>query len=194
MRKFLKFLHSIGAIGLMGAAACLLVLLSWTPPPNSLAEYALIRGAMGTIATWVFFPSLALTLIAGLLAMAFNRAFHNAGWAWLKAATGILVFEAGFVGVIGPMQQQAAQSARALAGQIDATALSASASSEQGTLWVLLAVATANVVLGIWRPRLTRRSKTAWATRRDYGNRPSSDLVTESAPPPAPAVGGSAAR
>ncbi len=93
------------------------MLLSWVPPPASLSEYALLRGAMGTIATWVFFPSLAVTLIAGLLAIAFHRGFHNAGWAWLKAATGILIFEGGFVGVIGPMQREAERSAKALAGQ-----------------------------------------------------------------------------
>ena len=55
------------AIGLMGAMACLIVLLGWAPPPASLAEYALFRGAMGAIATWIFFPSLGLMLIAGLL-------------------------------------------------------------------------------------------------------------------------------
>jgi hypothetical protein len=40
-------------------------------------------------------PSLALTLIAGLLAIAVNRAFHNAGWAWAKLATGIKVWGGG---------------------------------------------------------------------------------------------------
>jgi len=155
LRRFLKFLHTIGAIGLMGAMASLLVLLSYVPPPASLAEYALIRGAMGAIATWIFFPSLALTLIAGLLAIAFNRAFHNAGWALLKLASGILVFEAGFVGVLGPMQNEAERSTGALAGQIDPAALGGSLAAERNTLWVLLAVAAANVVLGIWRPRLT---------------------------------------
>lgn len=29
-----------------------------------------------------------LTLIAGLLAIAVNRAYHNAGWAWVKLAAG----------------------------------------------------------------------------------------------------------
>ena len=53
---FWKFLHTMGAIGLMGAMASLLVLLSATPAPSSLAAYALMRGAMGAIATWVFFP------------------------------------------------------------------------------------------------------------------------------------------
>ena len=75
----------------MGAIAALLVLMSFSPPPTSLAGYALMRGAMAEIATWIFFPSFVLTLIAGLLAIAVNRPYHNAGWAWVKLATGILV-------------------------------------------------------------------------------------------------------
>jgi hypothetical protein len=156
MRRLLKFLHTVGAIGLMGSMASLLVLMHVAPPPSSLAGYALIRGAMGAIATWIFFPSLALTLIAGLLAIAANRVYQNAGWAWVKAATGILVFEGGFVYVLGPLQAEAQRSANALAGRLDPTTLTGSYGAERGTLWLLLAVATANVVLGIWRPRLTR--------------------------------------
>jgi hypothetical protein len=156
VRRLLKFLHTMGSIGLMGAMASLLVLLALTPSPTELPAYAQMRGAMGAIATWIFFPSLGLTLVGGLLAMAVNRGTHNAGWAWLKLATGILVFEAGFVGVLGPMQQEAESSARALAGLVDPATLAASLGPERGTLWVLLAVATLNVVLGIWRPRFTR--------------------------------------
>jgi hypothetical protein len=136
--------------------ACLLVMLGMTPPPSSLSQYALMRAAMGSVATWVFLPSLALTLVAGLLSIAVNRAFHNAGWAWMKLATGILVFEWGFAAIQGPMQQEAELSARLLADGSDTAALAASLGAEQNSLWVLLAVATANVVLGIWRPRLTR--------------------------------------
>ena len=156
MRRFLKFLHTIGAIGLMGAMACFLVLFSMMPAPTALAEYALMRGAMGAVATWIFLPSLALTLVAGLLAIGVNRAYHNAGWAWVKLATGILIFEGGFVGVQGPMQEEAERSAAALAGQIDPATLATSLPAERNTLWVLLAVATANVILGVWRPKLTR--------------------------------------
>jgi hypothetical protein len=156
MRRLLKFLHTVGAIGLMGSMASLLVLMHVAPPPSSLSGYALIRGAMGEIATWIFFPSLALTLIAGLLAIAANRVYQNAGWAWVKAATGILVFEGGFVYVLGPLQAEAERSASALAGRLDPTTLTGTYGAERGTLWLLLAVATANVVLGIWRPRLTR--------------------------------------
>lgn len=157
MRRVLKFLHTMGAVGLMGSMASLVVLIGFVPPPTALAQYALLRGAMGAVSSWIFLPSLALTLVAGLLAVAANRAYHNAAWAWVKLATGILVFEGGFVAVQGPMQEEAARSARALAGQIDPATLGGSLGAERATLWVLLAVATANVMLGIWRPSLGQR-------------------------------------
>jgi hypothetical protein len=146
----------MGAIGLMGAMACLLVLLDFLPTPSSLSEYALMRAAMGGIATWIFLPSLGLTLIAGLLAIAVNRGYHNAGWAWAKLASGVLVFEWGFAAVQGPMQQEAELSARALAHEVDPVVLGATLDPEWKSLWVMLAIASANVILGIWRPRLTR--------------------------------------
>ncbi len=157
MRRLLKFLHTMGAIGLLGAMVALLVMLNHTPPPSALPEYAAMRGAMGAVATWIFFPSLGLTLLAGILSIAVVRAFHSAGWVWLKAATGILVFESGFVGVLGPMQQEASQSAGALIGKVDPATLTGALTAERNTLWVLAIIATLNVVLGIWRPRLMRR-------------------------------------
>jgi hypothetical protein len=157
MRRLMKFLHTMGAIGLMGAMASLIVLLGLSPPPSALAGYALIRGAMAAVSTWIFLPSLALMLVAGLLAIALNRAFQQAGWAWVKLATGILMFEYGFVGVQGPMQREAERSAEALAGRLDPATLAMSLGAERGTLWVLLAISTANVVLGIWRPRILIR-------------------------------------
>jgi hypothetical protein len=39
----------------------------------------LLSAYAAAVATWVLVPSLAMTLIAGLLAIAANRAFHNAG-------------------------------------------------------------------------------------------------------------------
>lgn len=159
LRRLMKFLHTMGAIGVMGAMACLLVLLAFAPQPSSVEQYALMRGAMAGIAKWVFLPSMALTLVAGLLAIAINKAFHNAGWAWAKLLSGVLVFEWGFVGVQGPMEMEAKASANTLAGQVagqtDIASLAASLSAEQNSLWILLGVATFNVVFGIWRPRLT---------------------------------------
>jgi hypothetical protein len=156
LRRLLKFLHTIGAVGLMGGMAALLVLLNFLPPSTSLAEYAAVRGAMANIATWIFFPSLGLTLISGLVAIAYSKGYHNAGWAWAKALSGILLFESGFVGVLGPMQREAERSAAALDGKVDLTTLATSLSAERNTLWILLAVAAFNIAFGIWRPRLTR--------------------------------------
>ena len=153
MRRALKFLHTLGALGLMGAASSLLVLLSFAPPA-SFADHPLMHEAMAKIAAWIFLPALALTLVAGLLAIAANPAFHNAGWVWAKAATGILIF-AGGLHALAPIQEEAGRSADArAAGMNPATG---SAGSEQGALWVLLAVATANVALGVWRPRFVAR-------------------------------------
>jgi hypothetical protein len=154
MRRLMKFLHTMGAIGLMGAMACFLVLLAVAPQPTTApTDYALVRGAMDSIARWIFLPSLALTLIAGLIAFALTRAFHNAGWALLKLATGIIIFEWGFVAVQGPMQNEAALAAKAAAGATDSAKLGLNLQAEWWSLWILMAVATANVALGVWRPR-----------------------------------------
>jgi hypothetical protein len=169
LRRFLKFAHTLGAIGMMGALACLLALLWFAPPQASLEGYAAARAGIGAVAKWVFMPSLGLTLIAGLLAIAASPAFHNAGWAWLKAATGILLFESGFVGVLGPMEREAARSAKVFAGE-NVTSLAPIFSSERNVLIVLFLLSLANVVLGVWRPRLVRQAKAA-AERERLGNR-----------------------
>ena len=155
MRRLIKFLHTMGAIGFMGSLAALLILAKLAPPPESLSGYALVRSAMAEIGAWVVMPSLVLTLTSGLLAIAVTSAFHEAGWAWIKAATGILIL-AGGLHALAPIQDEARLSAEALSGAPDPAALTGIAPGEISTLWVLLAVATANVVLGIWRPRLMR--------------------------------------
>lgn len=163
-RLVLKFLHTMGAVGLMGSLACLLVLIALQPPAASLAEYAQARAFMGAISGWIFMPSLGLTLVAGLLSIAVYRPFHNAGWAWAKLATGILMFEGGLVSVQGPIAEEAERSARLLAAKAATTAPAASdaiaslPASEANIMWALLVVSTANVVLGVWRPRFTRSS------------------------------------
>ena len=159
MRQLLKFLHTMGAIGLMGAMASLIALAHTAPPPTDLAAYAAVRSAMGAIATWIFFPSLGFTLIAGLIALAASTVYQNAGWAWAKAVSGVLIFESGLIGILGPMQREAERAAQVLASNGDAATVAVSPGGETGPLWVLLAVATANVVLGIWRPSLVWKVK-----------------------------------
>jgi len=155
-RLLMKFLHSMGAIGMMGAIAALLVLIRLVPKPLSLPEHASAYRAMADIANYILYPSMVVTVIAGLLAIAINRGFHNAGWAWVKMASGILVFEGSLVSIIGPIGAEARRSSEALLGQIDPATLVSIESSLGASLWVMLGVSTANVVFGIWRPRLTR--------------------------------------
>jgi hypothetical protein len=154
LRRMLKLLHTLGAIGLMGAMACLLVLLAFAPGPSELSQYAAVRAAMGGITKWVFMPALMATLIAGLLSIAFVTAYQSAGWAWAKLVSGILIFEWGFVAIQGSMQQEAELAARALTNAAEAAQLGATLAAERNSLWILLAVSLANVVLGIWRPKL----------------------------------------
>jgi hypothetical protein len=129
----------------MGASASLIVLMSFASSSTSLTGYALMYGAMAEVTTWIFYPSLLLTLVAGLLAIAVNPAYH-------------LIFEGGLVYVHGPIREEAKRSACALAGHLDPAAITGSYGAERSTLWFLLAVSLANVVLGIWRPRFTRKS------------------------------------
>ena len=85
----------------------------------------------------------------------------------------VLIFE-GFLRVQGAMQTEAQNSAAAVAGQIDPATLGQSAGAERWTLVLVLAVAMANVALGIWRPRLSSPPKPAGAkptTSKQIGNK-----------------------
>jgi hypothetical protein len=123
---------------------------------------------MAEIATWIFFPSFALTLIAGMLAIAVNPAYHNAGWAWVKLATGILVLS-GNLQALGPIQVEAKRSAGVLARQLDPESITGSGGEEIGTLWVLLAV----------QPRMSCLACGGRASRRfaDIETKPESGLI-----------------
>lgn len=157
MRHVLKFLHTMGAIGLIGSMAAFLVLLSFLPDPGATAEYARMRAAMRAIADWIFLPSLVLTLVAGLIAIGNSRAYQDAGWAWVKLASGLVVFEGSLTAIHGPMRREAELSAQALTDGAALVQLGASSGSEWLALWIMLAIAIANVGLGVWRPRFRRR-------------------------------------
>lgn len=137
--------------------ASLLVLVALAPSTTSSAEYASLRSAMSSIGSWVFFPSLGVTLISGLVAIAYSSTYHSAGWARAKAVSGILLFESGFVGVLGPIQQETERTAATLSAGAGSTILAPSLAAERNTLLILLAVSAFNVAFGIWRPRLTKK-------------------------------------
>ncbi|PZO52734.1 MAG: hypothetical protein DCF16_08620 [Alphaproteobacteria bacterium] len=152
MRRLLKFLHSVAAAGLMGGAAAMAIVLMFAPASIGDASYSAIVLGMSKLAAWVIGPSMALTVITGLLSMAVHPPFQDAGWVWVKAATGILVLQAG-LHIIGPLQEEAARAARGLAIAADAAETARLFEAEINTAWVLLGVSVANIALGVWRPR-----------------------------------------
>ena len=89
-----------------------------------------------------------------MMAIAVNRAFHDAGWAWVKLATGILVF-AGSFQVLARYRTKPRKAWVRLRASWTKTR-SQRRSESKARCGFFLAVSTANVVLGVWRPRLTR--------------------------------------
>jgi uncharacterized membrane protein len=159
VKKPLKFLHTLGAIGMIGALAAHIILLTIIPEPESLAEYAALRQGIGAIAKWLLLPSLGVVLVSGLLAMAFGANYYNAGWAWLKLGLGVVVFEGTLLTVQGPAMRAAEASVSALDGTLDPREIETMMRGEWGSLWVILAIAVLNVLLAIWRPRFTRDTR-----------------------------------
>jgi hypothetical protein len=155
--RWLKALHELGAIGVMGAlGACLVLLIS--APQDSLEGYAAIRRGMDAIARWMLVPSLAIVLVSGLLSIAANRVYMDAGWAWIKALLGLAMFEGTLLNIQGTGRKVMELSQAALAsGQTDAEALAPLLRTEWLGLWTMFALSFVNVVLAVWRPRLRRR-------------------------------------
>lgn len=149
MRLGAKALHDIASIGFGGAlAACLVINL--VANRSSPVEFAAARNAFAAIAQYLLVPSMAVVVVSGLVALAATRAYLDAGWAWLKALLGLSVFEATLV-IVGSSSKQA----ELVAAATDPTLLDALLRSERNTLWLLIVLSTANVVLAVWRPRLT---------------------------------------
>lgn len=156
MRKVLKILHTLAAGGLIGGLGGYMLLLAMAPQETP-AAYADLRQSIAALSNYLLLPSLAVGLVSGLLSMAQHRPFIDKGWAWLKAVMGILMFK-GVLTVIGAHADQAAGVSRRIAdGEPVAEVLDAAIAYEWHTLWVVMALSVANVVLGIWRPRLSRR-------------------------------------
>ena len=156
-RQWVKILHSLSATGLLGALAAYLVLLSTAPPPESLAEYAVIREGIAAIAKFLLLPSLAIVLISGLLAMAVHTPFLERKWVWIKAVLGIAMFEGTLGGVQAPAQEAAKIVAKAATEPLNEVALNDLMRHEWGALLVIIVLSVANVVLAIWRPALRAR-------------------------------------
>lgn len=158
MRKVLKFMHWAGAIAVLGGMVVIMLLVETAPNPvDDLAGYAAVRASLATLANWVIVPGLGVALFSGLMAMAIHPPFHNAGWALVKALSGLVLFESSLATIVAPADKAAVVTAQALAGDIDQVEMMAGINDIWGAWWVLLAIAVLNVVLGVWRPRFRRR-------------------------------------
>jgi hypothetical protein len=155
IRKLLKFLHEVGAMGVMGAFAVCIVLLI-NAPSDSLIAYAAVMRQIALINRFILVPSLAAVLISGLLAIAATESYKNAAWAWIKALLGLSTFEGTLLTVGASARRAADLSSLALTGQGDAVELAQVIHTEWGGLWVLSALVVINIVLAVWRPRIYR--------------------------------------
>jgi hypothetical protein len=148
LRLGAKAMHEIASIGFGGGlAACLVINL--VANRASPVEFAVARHVFAAIAQYVLVPSMAIVVASGLIALAATRGYQDAGWAWLKALLGLSVFEATLL-IVGSSRKQAELTAAAS----DPSLLDALLRSERNTLWLLIALSVANVVLAVWRPRL----------------------------------------
>lgn len=149
LRLGAKTVHDVASIAFGGAlAACLVINL--TANLAAPGEFLAARQVFASIAKYILVPSMAVVVLSGLLALAATRGYRDAGWAWLKALLGLSVFQATLL-VVGSADKQAAMTAAAA----DPSALQALLRSERITLWLLLALSVLNVVLAVWRPRMT---------------------------------------
>lgn len=156
MRRTMKILHSLASCGLIGGLAVYMLLLAVAPQETPTA-YAELRDSIAAISNYVLLPSLAIALITGLLAMVVHKPFMDKRWAWLKAAMGLLMFK-GVLTVVGAKADHAAVVARKIAnGELPADVLDAALVQEWYTLGAVMALSIANVVLGVWRPKLKKR-------------------------------------
>jgi hypothetical protein len=156
LKKFLKILHEIGAVGVMGSFAACLVLVV-TAPTHSLIALAAVRQSVADVSKWLLMPSLVLVLVSGLLAIAATSSYHNAGWAWLKGLLGLGLFEGGLLAVSDGARRASELATLAASGQGDPAQAAQVVHSEWVGLAVMLTLSLANIVLAVWRPRLGRR-------------------------------------
>jgi hypothetical protein len=143
-----KAVHEIASIGFGGGLASCLV-INHVADRASPAQFAAARHAFSAISQYLLFPSMAVVVMSGLIALVSTRAYIDAGWAWLKALLGLSVFEATLT-IVGSSRKQA----EVMAAAADPALLDALLRSERNTLWLLLVLSAANVALAVWRPRL----------------------------------------
>lgn len=158
MRRTLKFLHEIGSCGMIGALAAHMVLVVMARGLGP-SEYLLMRRGIEAISKYVLLPSMLVTVVSGLFAIAATRAFHDAGWVWLKAVTGVALVEGTLGAVQGTARRTTELAVKILEGQSDPSAMRDVMRHEWGGLGVVMFLSVFNVLIAVWRPRLSRRAR-----------------------------------
>ena len=134
----------------------------WSPQASP-AQYADVRQTIAAISNYALAPSLGVALFTGLVAMMVQRGFQEMRWVWLKAVLGFAMFEA-TLAVIQAKANYGYETARKVAeGAETAEALAAALSSEWTSLYAIMALSLAQVILGVSRPPLYRRQVRAQA-------------------------------
>jgi uncharacterized membrane protein len=162
MRQLLKFGHSITAITFLGSVVSLWVFHHYLPPPAEALEiYVAERQMMERVATLVMMPSLLLTLLFGLASFALVPGYNVAPWAWGKLITTVLMLEGSLLGIQSPIKREAELATVTLTDISLVGELALKLDAERGSLVIIGLVATANVALGIWRPKFRSGSRIA---------------------------------
>ncbi|MEO1227865.1 MAG: hypothetical protein AAFZ18_03095 [Myxococcota bacterium] len=177
-KRILKILHELGTVGVMGALAAQMVLAvvgAGLDPEG----HAVLRQAIHVLARTLLLPSLMVCLVSGVFAMAFHRPFLNAEWAIAKALMIPLLLEGTFLVVMTPAKTAAKLTARIAEGDASEKvqhALDVALGRERYGAWVIMAMFFAQIVLGVWRPRM--RPRPAPSTEAGGGPSASSEAST----------------
>ncbi|MEM8772720.1 MAG: hypothetical protein AAGD92_13825 [Pseudomonadota bacterium] len=176
MRKLTKILHTVAAGGLIGGLACYLLLLGWGPQdtPVALAD---TRRLIAAVSNWVLLPSLGIALVSGLLAMVVHTPFLDKGWVWIKALLGILMFKGVLILVVAEANRAAKVSAQLANGEEAGSLFTSAQYAEGWAIGAVLALSIANVVLGVWRPRLMRPTPAKSAVKQESAAPPTRPTV-----------------
>lgn len=168
-RKLVKILHSLAALAYGGGIAAYLFVLLAAPEATDISQHLTLRTSLAFVSKWLIVPGMVVAVISGLIAMMVHYPFMEQPWVWAKALSGLLIFEATLASIEAPARRAKVAAERAAAGEVDGAELAALIQDEWTALWILLGLAVANVVLGIWRPRFRRRPQPTEASAADDG-------------------------
>lgn len=156
MRKTVKFFHTLASCGLIGALLGYMIVLTYAPQATA-STYADTRTTIAALCNYVLLPSLAIALITGLLSMVVHKPYLDKRWVWFKAFLGLSMFESTLAIIQAKANYAAKVSAEIAGGAASASTLATALSTEWNSLIAIMALSIANIVLGVWRPSLTKR-------------------------------------